>query len=270
MHAYPFGRMRCRWSMIAPRGLPPYSRTTKTLMGLGVIAVAGVALAWTLIMPEAPKPRDGYALVRLRTVEAQAEQIEGDYILLAGDSHVERLYLPQLCGLPTLNAGLSGATLAEVVPFLTAAKIRPPKLVLISVGTNDAHLKRAPNSDRSLNRFRRNFDELLSIPQWEATPIVISQVPPLRETDNPEFSATAIAAFNAIENDACDAGKCRRIELFPQDWHPTSPIVTANVAEAPGPLTSQESFHAPDGIHINRLTDRILAKSDEICGALAN
>ncbi|MGI6245742.1 MAG: SGNH/GDSL hydrolase family protein [Pseudochelatococcus sp.] len=239
-----------RWPLIAPRGLPPYGRITKTLIGVGILAMIAIVPVSAFMMTEAAGPHDGYALVRLRTVEAQAEQIEGDYILLAGDSHTERLLLPALCGLPTLNAGLSGATLADMAPFLSAAKIRPPKLTLLIAGTNDANLKRKPDTDAARAGFRENLDTLLSILHWKSTRVVVSQVPPLREPGATGFSPAAVRAFDAIVGETCDSGKCRRVVLFPP---------------ADG-LSPREPLHAPDGIHLNRLADRILARSDEICG----
>lgn len=249
MHARP---PRFHWPLIAPRGLPPYTRMTRTLIGTGILATTAALLFWTLAMAENAGPRDGYMLVRLRTLEAQAEQIEGDYILLAGDSHAERLYLPALCGLPTLNAGLSGATLADIAPFLSAARIRPPKLTLLMAGTNDANLKRAPDTEKARAGFREHLETVLSILHWKSTRVVVSQIPPLRASGSTGFSATAIAAFDAIVEDTCRQGKCRRVQLFPADAS-----------------EERNRLHAPDGIHINRLADRIRARSRDICG-LAN
>ncbi|MGV6872011.1 SGNH/GDSL hydrolase family protein [Pseudochelatococcus sp. B33] len=263
MQVRPLSPTWLRSLLFAPRGLPPYTRMTMILIGMGTVAAAGAVLAWVLVVTEAPKPRDGYALVRLRTVEAQAEQIEGDYVLLAGDSHTERLYLPELCGLPTLNAGLSGATLADVASFLSAAGIRSPKLTLLSIGTNDANLKRDPDAGKAHARFRQNLDTLLSILHWKGTRVVVSQVPPLRDAGSTGFSAAAITGFDAIISDICSEEQCRRVELFP-------------AADAAGdPKTSgkpvwHEPVHAPDGIHINRLADRIRAHASDICSYAIN
>lgn len=252
-----------RWPATAPRDLPSGSRTTKMLIAAGTLAALAATLALIITATGSPIPRDGYALVRLRTVEAQAEQIEGDYILLAGDSHAERLYLPELCGLPTLNAGLSGATLADMAPFLSAAKIRPPKLTVLIAGTNDANLKRSPDTDEARAGFRRHLDTLLSILHWKSTRIVIPQVPPVRETGSTGFSATAIAAFDAIVGETCGAGQCRRVALF-------ASADTANDAGAPDGGVRREPLHAPDGVHINRLADRIQARAGDICAYAGN
>ncbi|MFD2252292.1 lysophospholipase L1-like esterase [Pseudochelatococcus lubricantis] len=237
------------WSQIVPRGLPPYNRTTKMLIALGIPGLAAVAVAGALFMTAKREALDGYTLVRLRTIEAQAEQIEGDYILLAGDSHTERLYLPTLCGLPTLNAGLSGATLDDVSSVIAAAKIRPPKLTLLTIGTNEANLKRRPDAYDAVIRFRRNLDNLLSVLRWRSRRVVVSQIPPLQEGGAAAFSSSAIAAFDAVIGNTCTGETCARVALFPP----------ADAGSEDGAL------YAMDGIHINRLADRINVHAREIC-----
>lgn len=230
-----------------------YIGGTRGLIGLGLLGAAAATVAWAVPLTGSQKPREGYALMRLRTIEAQAEQITGDYILLAGDSHIERLYLPTLCGLPTLNAGLSGATTREVSTLLSAAKLRPPRLTILTVGTNDANLKRNPKGDEASVRFRQDLENLLSVALWRSTSVVVSQIPPLRDGTSAGFSPAAITAFDAIADDICTARKCLHAALFP------------NAGAGNGTSNWERPLHAADGVHISRLADRINSHEREIC-----
>ena len=62
-----------------------------------------------------------------------------------GDSITEQAYIPTLCGVPVLNAGIAGARLADVAPLIVelAREVDPQAIVLL-VGTNDAM---APDGD---------------------------------------------------------------------------------------------------------------------------
>lgn len=65
-------------------------------------------------------------------------------LLLLGNSTVERLYIPEICGLPAFNAGLSSARsdqLAPMVPDLIK-RLRPSQVV-VAVGANDIEQGRA-------------------------------------------------------------------------------------------------------------------------------
>lgn len=59
-------------------------------------------------------------------------------VLLLGDSFVQRLYLPELCGLPVFNAGMAGARSDQIAPLVKPliAKLEP-KVIVVSAGAND-------------------------------------------------------------------------------------------------------------------------------------
>src|SRR5262249_3117338 len=66
-----------------------------------------------------------------------AEQMPAGGTLVVGDSIIEMQHLPDMCG-PTLNAGISGATsadLQDVVPDLVGSA--KPARVVFNVGHND-------------------------------------------------------------------------------------------------------------------------------------
>ena len=81
--------------------------------------------------------RAGLAKRKATVIEHQVAQIEGDYALVIGDSIVERARLETLCGLPVINAGISGSTLEDLRPLLErVGKLRPARLVVLAGGIN--------------------------------------------------------------------------------------------------------------------------------------
>lgn len=59
-------------------------------------------------------------------------------LLVIGDSTVERLHIPSLCGLPAFNAGLSSARSDQLRPMVASLlKGLRPRRVVIAVGAND-------------------------------------------------------------------------------------------------------------------------------------
>ena len=81
----------------------------------------------------------GHIQMRQGFIASQAAQAGGDFVLLAGDSITEQLYLPSLAGLPTINGGMGGASMADVLRLLEIFPHNAPvKLVILEAGVNDA------------------------------------------------------------------------------------------------------------------------------------
>ena len=79
-------------------------------------------------------------------VAHQVAQIETDYALIIGDSIVERVWMNDLCGLPVVNAGVSGSTLMELEPLLKKIRsLRPARIVILAAGINS--FRRRKNAD---------------------------------------------------------------------------------------------------------------------------
>jgi lysophospholipase L1-like esterase len=100
-------------------------------------ALVGAAAIWWAY-PRVHRHVQDHFTVRTRAILSQAQQGRFDTVIL-GDSLVELSYLPQLCGAPALNAGLGGATIAEVASL--AAEVLPvthPRRVIVAAGVNNA------------------------------------------------------------------------------------------------------------------------------------
>lgn len=101
--------------------------------GLAIGAFAGLGMGYA----RWHEPFDRFANDR-RIVLNRAEDFPVGGVLLIGDSTVERLHLPELCGLPVFNAGISGARADQVQPVVKPLLDRlKPKMVIVAVGAND-------------------------------------------------------------------------------------------------------------------------------------
>src|SRR5690349_3051014 len=86
-------------------------------------------------------PRDvalSYRAERMKVILSQAAQMPKGGILVIGDSIAERVWMPELCGKPVLNAGIGRATSKEWLP--DARKVIEayrPSIIVLELGTND-------------------------------------------------------------------------------------------------------------------------------------
>lgn len=121
-------------------------------------------------------PFDKYANRRWVTMNRAADVPDGS-ILLIGDSSAERLYLPELCGVPVFNAGLSGAKVADIAPMIAPLIERTrPRAVIVSVGANDSdryqeRVKAAlPAGAYVIGVAGRDNSELATLPRYISPP----------------------------------------------------------------------------------------------------
>lgn len=248
-------------SLIAsPARRPDSSGRTISLAALAGLAATALLLAaafgWFahagLARDDTPRAFDGFRQVRLKTIQAQLEQVRGPYIVVLGDSHAERLYLQSLCGLPVVNAGLSGATLSDVLDL--ALKITPPRkaaTVLLSVGTNDIWVKRAPETAEAESSFRSGLAALKQrLSAWSDRRALIA-IPPVADKEEALFPPSAAARYSGMLAQSCEAGHCAYFDLF-------------GGAEN-GPVR-RSAFS--DGVHLRDYARFVQSRETEICRRL--
>lgn len=199
-----------------------------------------------------PRAFDGFVQVRLKTIQTQLDQVRGPYIAVLGDSHAERLYLPSLCGLPVVNAGISGVTLGEVLDLLR--KVSPPhpaEAVLISVGTNDIWVKRKPESAEAQNSFRAGLAALKqALTDWGGRRALIA-IPPVADKEEALFPRPAAARYSAMLAESCEPERCVYLDLF---------------GEAAGLREPRSPFS--DGVHLRDYARFVRHREAELCRGL--
>jgi lysophospholipase L1-like esterase len=112
--------------------------TFRVLCVFAILLAVGAAGYKTRAVLETTK---GRTYTRSETIILAAREIDGDFVLVLGDSIVEGSALPaSVCGIPILNGGVSGARASTLLPLLEDITVsaKGPKLVIIAVGVNNA------------------------------------------------------------------------------------------------------------------------------------
>lgn len=157
-----------------------------------------------------------YRTERLKTVSAELQQLSGDYLLAVGDSHIERWPARSLCGLPLVNAGVSGATAASYDAFLAELPLpRPPRAIIVTIGTNDANEKRFHDGEEAERRFDHGFRPLLARLLRAAPRVMLTGVPRIAPEDAESFSPEAAERIDAVARSACRASPGCRVTAAP-------------------------------------------------------
>ena len=164
-------------------------------------------------------PPASYRDQRLAEITAELGRIDGDYLLASGDSHVARWRARDVCGLPVVNAGVDGATAADTDALLAQISLpRPPRAIILTVGTNDANRKRFRDPPDAVTRFGQAFRPLLRRLSHTADLVVVTGVPAIDVTQVGGFSAEAAAAITASAEASCRASaSCRVASSFSAD-----------------------------------------------------
>jgi lysophospholipase L1-like esterase len=195
---------------------------------------------------------DGFRQVRIKTIQAQLDQVEGPYVVIMGDSHAERLYLPSLCGLPVVNAGLSGATISDVLDLSRA--ITPhhkADALLLSVGTNDIWVKRTPETNHAEDAFRTGLAALKSrLMMWSDHRALVA-IPPVASDEEGQFPRRAAERYSGMLARSCEPGHCIYLDLF---------------AGAQQPVGARWVFS--DGVHLRDYAGFVRARERELCFGL--
>ena len=215
------------------------------------IAAGWIAHGWGA---DAGPPRafDGFRQVRLKTIHAHLDQVQGPYLVVLGDSHAERLFMPSLCGLPLVNAGISGATLADVLDL--ARKITLPREaegILLVVGTNDIWVKRNPETEDAEAGFKAGLAALTQrLAAWGRRRALVA-IPPVSEKEEAFFPRSAAARYSAMLAQSCEPGRCSYFDLF---------------GDAPDRPGRPSPFS--DGVHLRDYAGFVRNREAELCGSL--
>lgn len=162
---------RSRSSTIAPVAL--------SCLALLLAAGAGGSFHHWLVRDDEAREFDDFRHVGIATIRAQLDQVEGPYIVITGATHAERLYLSRLCDLPVVNAGISGATISDVLDLSRAITPRhKASALLLSVGANDIWAKRGPETDHAEGVFQAGLVALKSrLTMWSDHRAIVAITP---------------------------------------------------------------------------------------------
>lgn len=176
-------------------------------------SLAGFAIGRVSALP--PSYRDQ----RIAQIAADLRRVDGDYLLAAGDSHVARWRARELCGLPLVNAGLHGATAGDTDDLLAELALpRPPRAIILTVGTNDANRKRFREPPEAIARFSQAFRSLLRRLSHKADLVVVTGLPPMDVRQAAGFSAEAAIGIGAAAEASCrKSASCRVAGGFGED-----------------------------------------------------
>ncbi|KPF63187.1 hypothetical protein IP69_19530 [Bosea sp. AAP35] len=175
------------------------------------------------------------------------QSVEGDYLLAIGDSHVARWQAREMCGLPLINAGLHGATTADADATLARLALpRPPRAIILTVGTNDANRKRFLEPPQAVTRFRHAFRALLRRVSRQTDLVVVTSLPAMDARQAHAFSPEVAAEIATAAETSCRRhAACR-------------------VAEGFG-----TGIALRDGLHLVDYERAYASIAPQICGALA-
>lgn len=234
------------------RGKGSLLLTALALLVLSLAIVVGwIARGWSA-SNRPPSAFDGFLRIRMKTVQAQLDQVQGPYLVILGDSHAERLFTPTLCGLPLVNGGISGATLADVLDL--SRKITPPRraeAVLLMVGTNDIWVKRNPETKAAEDNFQAGLAALKQrLAAWSSRRALIS-IPPVTDKERTHFPRSAAARYSSMLAESCDPERCRYFDLFEE------------AQDRPG---RRSAF--VDGVHLRDYADFVRKQEGELCSGL--
>jgi lysophospholipase L1-like esterase len=119
--------------------------------------------------------RAAYMGLRLRAIRAQISELHQGGILLLGDSIMEALLMPDVCGLPTLNAAIGGVGVSSVAQYAQEfLPVTKPLIAVVGVGVNDAAIVIKPPLAEWAARYA---DILRAVHTAQATPVVINVLP---------------------------------------------------------------------------------------------
>jgi GDSL-like Lipase/Acylhydrolase family len=140
-----------------------------------IIIPAACAFAAVLIWASKPDAADEHRKARQLVVYYTLSRVD-DPVIVLGDSLVEASTLPRsICGHPIVNGGLNGASTASDLGGWLAPALdgKPPALIVVSVGTNDALASRSPAE------FTDRYGMLLKQLSKSAPRVAVLEIPPV-------------------------------------------------------------------------------------------
>ncbi|MCF4128021.1 SGNH/GDSL hydrolase family protein [Methylobacterium sp. SyP6R] len=227
---------------------------TRTKIGIGLVAaLLAAGLAAVLVVRHKSGAGQGVAAfreARAFAVSGVLKQVEGPYSLLLGDSQMERLYLPALCGHPAIDAAIAGTRISGLRAVAGWIDLpRPPEAIVVTIGTNDlTRRQRSGDPDAATAQFRTEARGLFSELVPRARRVVVTAVPPF-DAGRPGvakfYDVEAAPAYTAILSEECARAGCRFVDAY---------------ADLRDPASSSRS---PDGVHLGldpAARDRIAAR----------
>ncbi len=225
----------------------------KTILGVAIAAVAAAAaLGGYLVLGHRSDGGQGVAAfreARAFAVSGLLKQVEGPYSLLLGDSQMERLSLPTLCGHPAVNGAIAGtrtAGLRAVAGWIVLP--RPPDAIVVTIGTNDLTERQRAGNPEATEHFRTEIRALFAELAPRAHAVVATPIPPF-DSSRPGvtrfYDVAAAATYSGIIEQECRRAGCRFVDAFADLRNP------AGLARS------------PDGVHLgldSHSRDRVAAR----------
>jgi lysophospholipase L1-like esterase len=232
----------------------PFEPARFVLVAAAALAFGAIA-GWlghrSLEHGHSPVRPDAFQQIRAKTIESQLAQVEGDYVVLLGDSHAERLFTPHLCGLPVVNAGISGATADDVVALTRRlAPQRKARALLLSVGTNDIWIRRQHDAAAAERNFRARIAELRTILRGWTDRLALIAIPPVAAREEADFPRSAAGRYSETLRRSCADGSCSYVAPF-----------------AAATRDERASF-AADGVHLRDYAGFVRAQEGWLCAGL--
>jgi lysophospholipase L1-like esterase len=188
---------------------------------------------------------------RHEIIRRAAMAMVGEFVLVLGDSLVEGALLPErVCGIPILNGGVGGARASTLLPLLEDISVsaKPPKLVIIAVGVNNA-----ATAYWDEHSFAASYSELLR-KAMSISRVAVATTTPV------DFSLDVGKTLNATARDDINNFIVATAEKFDLDVIHLDQLTTA------GPLTM-------DGVHLSGAAkeiwlSRVMSKAASALGCV--
>ncbi|KRE18213.1 hypothetical protein ASE63_03335 [Bosea sp. Root381] len=182
-----------------------------------MLLAAAAGAGFSRVNGSAKSSASSYHEARSQIVGAHLRQLPGDYILLMGDSHAESWFTPMGCNLPVVNAGLAGATAQSYSRFFATLTLpRPPRAMILTIGTNDAQIRRIGDPDEAVATYQRTVEALLKRAAEQTENVIVTPVPPLDPKRASGFSRETALRFSTVLENTCRKQGCRFVDPFPE------------------------------------------------------
>lgn len=146
-----------------------------------------------------------YGAAKTPIVNGHLQRVERDYVLFAGDSHME-LYNASgtMCGRAIVNAAIGGLGVRTYMEFLKGLQFpRKPSAVALTVGTNDLFRKKSPTSEASRARWETDARALVSRLREISPVVVVNALPPFGETLLKTLDDDAVKVYSETLKGVC-------------------------------------------------------------------
>ncbi|MFH6782334.1 MULTISPECIES: SGNH/GDSL hydrolase family protein [Methylobacterium] len=213
---------------------------TRVKIGAGLVAAVVAAGGAALVLSHRAGG-NGQGVAAFREARAFAvsgllQQVDGPYALLLGDSQIERLYLPTLCGGPVVNAAIAGTRISGLRAVAGwIALPRPPETIVVTIGTNDLTQRQRSHPAQAAAHFRDEARALFAELAPRARHVVATAIPPFdaaRSGVTRFYDAAAAPTYSAILAEECARAGCRFVDPY---------------GDLRAPAAASRS---PDGVHL--------------------